>query len=43
LIENAPKYIARVTSKAWNAAYYNYSTTLQELRAMVGASLTFYQ
>jgi predicted aspartyl protease len=42
-LENAPKYIAGVTSKAWSPAYHNYSTTLKELRAMIGASRTFYQ
>jgi hypothetical protein len=43
LIENTPKYIAGVTSKAWSAAYRDYSTILKELRAMVEASQAFYQ
>ena len=42
-MENTPKYIAGVTSKAWSTAYHNYSTTLKELRAMIGASWIFYQ
>jgi hypothetical protein len=38
LIENISKYITGVINKTWSIEYYNYSTILKELKAIVGAS-----
>jgi hypothetical protein len=42
-VDNTPKYITSITGKAWATAYHSHSTTLKQLRAMIGASGTFYQ